>query len=196
MPKSQVNIRMPPTLIETLRVRAEHLGLSFTELLTRLASQPLQELEFDCSLPKWSETADASPANFSQKKSHITKPSPQVTESNWELPEQVVNALNQLEFRLSQQIAEQLKQIQQLEEAIALVCTHLENSLPRSSNGLVSTAHSTTFQVSKTKNNLKPQQQPSPLKCSSCKSTSIRFNGLTNGGQKRYFCKTCRKVFQ
>ena len=196
MPKSQVNIRMPPTLIETLRVRAEHLGLSFTELLTRLASQPLQELEFDCSLPKWSETADASPANFSQKKSHITKPSPQVTESNWELPEQVVNALNQLEFRLSQQIAEQLKQIQQLEEAITLVCTHFENSLPRSSNGLVSTAHSTTSQVSKTKNNLKPQQQPSPLKCSSCKSTSIRFNGLINGGQKRYFCKTCRKVFQ
>jgi hypothetical protein len=84
--------------------------------LTRLASQPLQELESDCNLPKWTETADASPADFSQKKSYIIKPSPQVTESNWELPEQVLNALNQLEFRLSQQIAEQLKQFSNLKK--------------------------------------------------------------------------------
>jgi hypothetical protein len=49
MPKSQVNIRMPPSLIERLRVRAEHLGLSFTGFYS-LQRKCISKLGFNDSL--------------------------------------------------------------------------------------------------------------------------------------------------
>ncbi len=65
--KPQLNIRMALPQIESLRQRASNLGITLTELLSRLADQPLEGLESEANIaPFWQGTTSSQRPNRQQ----------------------------------------------------------------------------------------------------------------------------------
>jgi hypothetical protein len=151
---------MPPQLVKSLKVRAQSLGITFTELVIRLASQPLQELELDLDWVEFSplflhptlinsnQTAECE--NTSTKPLFQTKTN---LEENTALS---ASAISQLELRLTNQLAQQQAQIAQLLAAV----NRLQTSRPlaqaeKSSLTSATTVSSVNFQQLST-NTLQP----------------------------------------